>query len=478
MRTCEKFLNGYLNKEKPEYKKTLEALTAIISYKSLEEDERKEYGKYLQELEPLLFNLSPTELAHVEVSLPEYGEIEEEVYRKIGINEEDLEKIKKYRELMSNRIFKLPGLNILAIYSLRLLSVFDENLKEIINVKESVEKKIVPEEYKKILDERSKEILKSSMLISMPIYVHSAVLHYLRTLDLTVEAAYLSSVLSSNFFSSLPLLSERFKAEKYRKLLPYIRMVTLSSLGAYIYFQSLDPLLISVYLLTISLPYWILGIFESGLGYSFSDAIEKTWPYLPKKVRKALDKTRRFLGNVKIKPFNEEEIYNELYEASLRLEKVSSLPSYVFEEFRERLRRKAIKVENLEERLAVPHLLGYYRKEIVLVEHERGLRVVNRRVLEELARAYGIEVENFEREVLREPWKYLEIDVKNGKKVYGRSVIGMYNFKGDALKRGIAAKEVEACLLSLYATLLLSMQCTNNSRLRRETFIKDKKIIV
>jgi len=64
-------------------------------------------------------------------------------------------------------------------------------------------------------------------------------------------------------------------------------------------------------------------------------------------------------------------------------------------------------------------------------------------------------VENFEKEVLRYPWKYLEADIVNDKLVYGRSVIGIYNFKNEAIRRGVSAKEVEACLLSLYAKDLI-----------------------
>jgi hypothetical protein len=445
-----RFLHAYFNRENPAYKKTIESLTAFLSYQSLEEGERKEYGKYLQELEPLLFNLSPFELAQVELSLPPYPQIEEYVYRKVGINEEELLKLKKYRELFNRRAFRIPGLNVLSYYSLRLASHFKKDLKEIIKADKEISQKIITKEYKEILDERSKEIIKASRIATAPIYISSALLHYLRTQDLSVEAVYFLSILASNLLVSLPHISKKFENENYKKLLPYIQMMALSSAGTYIYYRSFDPLLISVYLVTSVLPYWILGFFEIGLGDSISSLIEKSWPYLPKKGRKIIDKSRRFLTGTKVRPFNEREVYDELYDASIRLEKVSFLPNYVFQEFREKLEKGIIKVENLEEKLALPYALGYYRKEIVLVENGNKWRIINRKSLEELARIYGMSIED----VLKKPWEYLELDVKNGKRVYGRSAIGMYNFENKALRKGVAAKEVEACLLGLYANSL------------------------
>jgi hypothetical protein len=449
-----RFLQAYFNRGNPAYKKTIESLTAFLSYKSLEEDKRKEYGKYLQELEPLLFNLSPFELTQVELSLPPYPGIEEYVYRKAGIKEEDLLKLKRYRELLSKKPFRILGFNVLSFYSLKLSSHFKKDLKEAINADKEVNQKIITKEYKEILDERSKEIIKTSRIATVPIYISTALLHYFRTQDLSVEAAYLSSILASNLLISLPYISKIFGNENYKKILQYIQMIALSSAGAYIYYRSVDPLLISVYLITSVLPFWILGSFEIGLGDSISSLIEKSWPYLPKKVRKIIDKSRRFFAGIKVKPFNEKEIYDELYDASTRLEKVSSLPSYVFQEFREKLEKGVIKVENPEEKLALPYALGYYRKEIVLVEGGNKWRVVNRKALEELAKIYGMSIEDFEKDVLKKPWKYLEFDAKNGKRVYGRSVIGMYNFENEALRKGVAAKEVEACLLGLYANNL------------------------
>jgi len=448
----EKILRFYLNKDNPEYRKTLEELTAFISSKSLEnEKERKEYTKYLDELGPHLFHLSPSEVSWVELFLPPYSEIEREVYKKIGISEDEIKKLKRYRERTSRHVFRLPGINVLALYLLKFLSTFNEELKEEISVERQIREKLFTKEYKDTLDERSKEILKSSRLSAIPLYVSSGILHYLRSFDITIEMAYLSSILTSNILTYLPYVSEKFKSEKYRKILPYIQLLALSSFGSYIYYKSFDPILVGAYLLTVTLPYWILGFFETGLSQTISNFIEKGWPYFPKRIRKAIDKSRRFLANIKVKPFNEKEICEELYNASIRLENVSSLPSYVFEEFRDKLNKRIIKLENPEEKLAIPYVLGYYRKEIVLMEDNGKMKVVNRRALEELAKSYGMPTEEFEREVLRFPWKYLEPDIVNGKLVYGRSVVGMYNFKNDALRKGIAAKEVEACLIDLYA---------------------------
>ena len=451
----ENFLHSYLNKDKAEYKKTLEELTAFISYKSLEEEKRKEYAKYIDELGPALFHISPFELSRIELNLPAYSEIETEVYKKIGISDDEIKKLKKYRERTRRWVFRTPGLNLLALYSLKILSLFDKELKEEMNVEKYINERLITKEYKEILEERSKEVLKSLRLTTIPIYISSGILHYLRSSDITVEIAYLSSIMVSNILIYLPYTSKKFKSEKLRKTIPLIQILTLSSLGSYIYYKSFDPTLIGIYLLTVMLPYWILGIFEMGSGQAISNFIERNWPYLPKKIRRFIDKFRRFITNIKVKPFDEREIYEELYNASLRLEKISSLPSYVFEEFRDKLNKKIIKVENPEEKLAIPYCLGYYRKEIVLIEDKKNRKIVNRSALSELAQIYGMSVENFEKEVLRYPWKYLEADIVNDKLVYGRSVIGIYNFKNEAIRRGVSAKEVEACLLSLYAKDLI-----------------------
>lgn len=454
MRVDEKLLH-YSSKDGVEYKKTLEEVTAFISYKSLEDEERKEYAKYLDELGPALFHLSPFEVSMIELSLPPYSEIEMEVYKRIGISEDEIKKLKRYRERTRKYVFRVPGINVLAIYLLKFLSIFDKELKEEINVERQINERLFTKEYKDILEERSKEILRSSRLATIPIYVSSGVLHYLRSSDITVEIAYLSSILILNILTYLPYISENFKSKKCRKIVPYIQMLTLSSFGAYIYYKSFDPMLMGAYLLTVTLPYWILGLFEIGLSRTISNFIEKGWPYFPKIIRKAIDTLRRFLANIKVNPFNEKEIYEELYNASVRLEGVSSLPSSVFEEFREKLSKKIIKLENPEEKLALPYVLGYYRKEIVLIEDDRKMKIVNRRALEELAKSYGMSTEDFEREVSKFPWKYLEADLVDGKLVYGRSVIGMYNFKNEAIRKGVAAKEVEACLINLYAKDLI-----------------------
>jgi len=458
MGMTERFLHGYLSREKPEYRETLEELTAFISYKSLDERDRKIYAKYIQELKPSMFNLSPAELALVELSLPSYSEVEEKAREKSGLSEKDLKILERHRERMKKRVFRTPGLNVLALYALKLLSFFRRDLREELEIEKSISERVYSEEYREILVERSKEVLKSSRLICLPIYMITGILLYLKTLNPLVEVAYASSILTSNILAHILYASERIRRGRYRMMVIPLQIAVVSISGAYIYYGTFNPVLIAVYLLTTLLPFWILGLIELSIGQYISDLVEKTWPYLPKRARRIIDKTRRFLAGIRVDRFDEEVIYEELYAASLRLEKVSSIPRYVFEEFRDRLEKRVIKVENPEEKLVSPYSLGYYRRELVLIEENGELRVLNRRALEELAIRYGVPVENFEKEVLKTPMKYLEVDLINGRIVYGRSVIGMYNFRNTALRKGIASKEVEACLLSLYASSLIAIK--------------------
>jgi len=453
----QKFLQFYSNKDKVEYKKTWEELTAFISYKSLEkekgEEYAKRYAKYLAELGPLLFHLSPEEIQKIERSLPAYSEIEMEVYKKIGVSEDDLKRLERYRERTSKYLFRVPGIDLLAIYSLEFLSIFDKELREEINTEKRIREKLFTEGYKSILDERYKEILRPLRVMAVPIYASSGTLHYLRTSDINVGIVHTLSVLISNILAYLPFVLKNFKSKRYRKIIPYAQLFTLSSSGAYIWYRVFDPILMMVHLLTVTLPYWILGFFEMCLTQPVSYLVEKIWPYLPKRIRKGIGKVRRLLAGIRVNPFNEEKIREELHKASKRLEGISSLPSYLFEEFRYKLNKGIIKLENPEDVLDTPFPLGYYRKEIIIEEDEKSkeLKIVNEKALEELAEVYGMSREEFKKEVLKFPSEYLEVDVVGGRFVYGRSVIGMYNFKNDALREGIAGKEVEACLISLYA---------------------------
>jgi hypothetical protein len=79
---------------------------------------------------------------------------------------------------------------------------------------------------------------------------------------------------------------------------------------------------------------------------------------------------------------------------------------------------------------------------------------------------------------LKKPWKYFELDMKNRKRVYGRSVIGMYNFENEALRKGVAAKEVEVCFLGLYAnnlSILEGLQLFSDKYLKVKGKMKHEK---
>lgn len=449
---AQSFLKGWYSDD-PDHMRTIENLTALLSLRSLENpEERREYGKYLEELEAHLFTLSPQELATVELSLPPYSEIVNYVYRKVGVTEEELKNLQELQRILRRRIFRVPVINLLAFGSLKLISLFKKDLREVVNVEKKINERILSfvGEYREILDRRTIRLLRDSILLYSPLYLITGALHLLRTGDPTVGIAYASSISSLN---ALSYLSIRIKSKKWKERIPYLQLLPTSLAGTYICYRSLDPLLIGMYFLNV-LPSWIL--YAPAL-HLIPKAVEKLWPFLPRTIRRAIAKSRRWLAGIKVREFNEKEILKELYEASSRLKKVSSLPSYVFEEFERRLKLGVIRVENPEEECFFPYALGYCRREIILLA-ENGVQPMEgkEKVLEEIAKAYGVTVDD----VIKEPWKYLEmcmyVDPKDGRKkiCYGRSVIGMYNFENPVLRKGIAAKEVAASALSIYATSL------------------------
>jgi len=415
MNISKNFLHAYFNREDPNYKRTIEALTSQISYISLPKEEKRDYAIYSQALDPIFFNLSEEDLAIIESSLPPYQQILRYVYEEKGISEEDL-------MLSSKKISKFPFLSV--------LSHLKRDWKEMKDASEKIKNKITTEEFEEILLERSKKLSIGFRKLSIPIYSISTPLLYLKTADPFLTAAWLSSSL---LYYALTYAS--YSIEN-RKVSNYLRK------AATYYVLARNPLAFSQSML------------EFGLGAPLAGGlIEKTWPYLPRTFRKAIDVGEKFLSGIKIKPFDEREIREELYEASKRIK--TSLPSCILEEFREKLENGvSIKVENPRETLFTPFSLGYHQREIVLEKEGSEWKIVDKDHVRILAQKEGKFLEDFEREIIKRPWKYLNIDFKKGKPVYAKDVIGMYNFNNNGLRKGVALKETETCLLGLYANLI------------------------
>jgi hypothetical protein len=413
-----RFLHGHLNGGNPDYKKTIESLTAQIAYNSLSEKEKIDYAVYSQFLDKLFFNLSEDELATIEQSLPPYSKVLEYVYNKKGISKEDL-------SLSSKKISKIPFFNY--------FSYFNKNLGEIREARKRLEDKIVTEDYKNIKFERSKKLSKDIRKLSLLFYSTTVPLIYLNTKDPILTILWLSPIFP--YYA----LSYASYYVKDRKISNYLRK------SAVFYSLFRNPIAFS------------LSILEFGLGAQFlGNLIEKAWPYTPKNIRKFIDISEKYFSGIKIKPFDEREIRKELYENSKIIK--TSLPKYIIDEFRDKLENGIIEIENPRETLFKPYLLGYHDNRIVLEKDGKEWKIIDREYVRRLADKYGKFIKDFEEEIVRRPWEYLVFDVKrldNGIiPVYSKDVIGIYNFKNDGLRNGIAFKEIESCFLSLYANNL------------------------
>jgi hypothetical protein len=365
-------------------------------------------------LDPIFFNLSEEDLAMVESSLPPYQQILTHVYEKKGISEQDL-------MLSSKRISRTPLFNI--------FSHLRKDWKEIKEASERIKRKIITEEFEEILFERSKKLSIGFRKLAIPIYSITTPLLYLKTSDLLLTMLWLSSILPYYTLTYASYLA------KNRKISNYLRK------AATCYILAKNP----------------IASFQSMLEFGFGaplagSLIEKAWPYLPKSLRKTIDISEKFLSGIKIKAFDEREIREELYEASKRIK--TSLPSCILEEFRDKIENGSIEIENPRKALFIPFSLGYHDREVVLEREGSGWKIVDKNYVGMLAQKEGKFLEEFEREITKKPWGYLNFDFKEGKPVFCKDVICMYNFKNDGLRRGVALKETEACLLGLYANNL------------------------
>jgi hypothetical protein len=211
-------------------------------------------------------------------------------------------------------------------------------------------------------------------------------------------------------------------------------------------------MIIGLYFLTYSLPYYYVLKYEYKAGTSLLErAINKSWNYLPKSVRKAIDANEKLLSGIKLKPFDEREIRRELYEASERIKNITTLSSHI-DKFREDLENNFIEIVDAKKGLYRPFSLGYTTRKIVLIKEGREWKIMDKEYIRRISK--GEFLESFENKVLKEPWKYLKFDTFNEKPVYSRNIIVLYNFENEGLMRGVASKEVESTLLLEHGHLL------------------------
>lgn len=423
------FLNAYFNREKPSYKNTFEVVGFEIARRSLSKEDTKNYLLYSGIANPIFFHLSLDELNEIELSIPPYQSIVENIHRKLGITEEDLKFSKKF----SKKHYLIS----------KLISYFNKDWKKFEEASKKVNEKILTEEFKEVLLERSKMSFKNFIKkFSFIPYGLTSSLIYLRATDPTILAAYLLSILANNLLSYCTLkTSSKFFKQVYLPSSFAIPALT----GSYIASRNLDPVIIGSYFLTYSLPYYYVLKYEYKAGTSLLEhAINKSWKYLPKSVRKAIDESEKFLSGIKLKPFDEREMRRELYEASQRIKNITALSSHI-DKFREDLENNFIEIKDARKELYLPFSLGYTARKIVLIKEGREWKIMDKEYIKRISQ--GEFLESFENKVLKEPWKYLKFDIFNRKPVYSRNIIVLYYFENEGLMRGVASKEVESTLL-------------------------------
>jgi len=361
----------------PIYRETIEGLTAQISYRSLEEEFKVEFGVYSDSIarHPIFFLLSDEELALIEQSLPPYSSIVRYVYEKVGISYGDVEEMVGKRNLL---------------YSL-------VNRRMVAKERE-MRRKLVSEEYEKVMKEYSKHIGRKIRKLFIPFYLWTASIILLQTGNPYLLLSWLSIVAP---YYLLIELSYKFKD---RKISDAIQKASL------IYFISTNPMGA------------LKSMLEFGVGGSLFGAImERGWKYLPKSVRRGIDASEKFLSGIKVGRFDEREIRRELYENSKAI--LSSLPNNVFDKFREDVDNGIIEVENAREIQRKPFSLGYWERRKVLEQKGNKLEIIDKKYVRKLASIQGMFLDDFENLIVKKPYEFLRIDVdRNGNTIFTKDV--------------------------------------------------------
>ena len=403
---AENFPNSFTRRTEPIYRETIEALTAHISYRSLDKKSKTEYGAYSDSIlrHPIFFMFSDEELALIEQSLPPYPSIVRYAYEKAGISLEEVEEMARKRNLLYSLLDRRLGAK-----------------------KKELREKLVGEEYEKIVEEYSKRISRNMRKVFVPLYLWTSLVILLQTRNPYFLLAWLSTIAP---YYALTELSYKIKD---RKVSDAIRKASL------IYYFSTRPIGA------------IQSMLEFGVGGSlFGIMIERGWRYLPKSVRKGVDACEKFLSGIKVGKFDEREIREELYEYSKLV--LSSLPHRVFDRFREDVDSGVIEVEDAREIQRSPFSLGYWERRKVLEQRGNQLEIVDKGYVRKLASIHGMFLEDFENLILRRPYEFLRIDVdRNGNIVFTKDVIGIYPLERPyGLRKGVEMKEIEACYLGIH----------------------------
>ena len=384
----EQYLFSYLNREKPEFAKTIEALTAQKAYNSLPKELNLEYAVYSASLDPIFFKI---DLNWIEENLPPYSLVVKK-YVEENLSREELEEIKRN----------------------------PKKLRKILA-------KTMPRKWIEIQEEYSKQLWYDFRKLIIPTYVLGMASTYLATGNPYSILYWASGIIP---YYALKILAHN---AKNRRISRYLNSI------ATVYFFGRFG--VSAVLSAVEFGY---------LAPLIGKQLEKAWPYLPKKARRALDSIEKWLSGIKLKEFDEKEIVNSL----LQVPKVvqHKVPRKAVERYLEELENGLIEVEDPRKLLYKPFVLSYYRRKVVV----RKGKIVDKDFIKKLAEIEGTFIEEMERKVERKPWKYLGVDLINGEVVWVRDIIGVVPIKSEGLFLGISRKEGYSCLLAKKADEIAS----------------------
>ena len=386
----EQYLYAYLNREKPEFNKTIEALTSQRAYNSLREEEKLEYAIYSTSLDPIFFVIN---LKEIEEKLPSYPNIVKKYIRKI-LSREEIERLEKNPKTIKKYLAKH-----------------------------------LPEEWIRIQEEYSKQLWYNFRKLLIPTYAFGIFSTYFATNNVYSILYWIAGVMP---YYGIKILAYKIKD---RRIAKYLNNV------ANIYFFG---------------KYGISGIFSSIefgiIAPLIGNFVERVWPYLPKNVRRFIDKSEKWLSGIKIKKFDEKELRELLSNVPKKVQ--HQIPKNAVNKFLEELENGLIEIENPRETLIEAFVLSYHRRKIVI--DEKG-QIVDKEFIKKLSRIEGTFVKKMENKLLKRPWKYLGIDLKNGKIVWVRDIIGLLPTKNEGLFNGLIRKEGYACLLGKKADLVMQI---------------------
>jgi hypothetical protein len=395
-----KFLYGYLQSgSNPSFNTTLENLSAFIAYRSLPKEKGLEYATYSSCLDPTFFLLEDR-LEKIERELPPYENLIRDLYDSRGISKEEL-------QILCKKPPRFP---------------LSSEARRLTKEKSDIIKKynlLPPEEYQAIVERYQEKIQRGSGKLLLPFYALTSASILLSTQNPLAVASWLSTgVLPYYGFKKV---SQHITNKKIRRWLDTISTI---------YFFSKSP----------------VGAIETTLEFGLGSPLavkgmEKFWPYFPRFLRKGIFKTENFLSGIKEEKFDEKEIRKRLCEIEV---KSSSIPNEDMERFKAEVENGMIEIENLAKILLRPFDMSYHRRRVVAVPEGKNMRIVDRKFIKRLADLEGTTEEDVESKVRRNPEKYLGIDLKGGKLVFTRDIIGILSCQ---LSDALLIKEKYVCAL-------------------------------